>query len=185
MKIKKPRSSLLQGRMSDPRYHPAYLPGEIPSDSSKSYPGNGGDRVPLLKATASFTEPTQEPDRPDRRIGSHRTPTLWSIGKGRIFPSMSLGYIQVTLKHKQEHLSTGFIRKMYTEIQGEITFRFVKQWGLTFDICRAKVCSSKRISRTAVTKTVRQSELSESQRLVQADSPVPQDPSLPSRCAEQ
>ena len=78
-----------------------------------------------------------------------------------------------------------FGAKMYTNIQPEIPFHFVKQRGLTFDICRAKVCSSKRISQTAATKTVRQSELPESQRLVQADSPTPSDPSLPSRCAEQ
>ena len=84
-KIKKPRSSLLQGRISDPRYHPAYLPGEIPSDSNKSYPGNGGDRVPLLKATASFTEPTQEPDFDVRPTGSHQPPALWSIKQGRFF----------------------------------------------------------------------------------------------------
>ena len=77
-----------------------------------------------------------------------------------------------------------FGAKMYTNIQPEIPFHFVKQRGLTFAVCRAKVWSSKRISQTAVTKTVRQFGLPESRRLVRADSPSPSDPSLPSRYAE-
>ena len=104
--------------------------------------------------------------------------------KGRIFPSVSLRYIHLTLKHKQPRLSTGLTVKMYTEIQGEITFRFVKQCALTIFVVRAKVGSHRKYHRTAVTKTVRQSELPESQHLVRADSPEPSDPSLPSRCAE-
>ena len=153
-----------------------------PSGSSKPYPGNGGNRVPLLRPRP-FTEPTREPDLRIRCTGSHQPPALWSTKMGRIFPSMSLGYIQVTLKHKQKGLSTILVRKMYTEIQLEITFRFVKQWHLTFIVCRAKVSSSIQYT-MAVTKTVRQSVLSESLRLVQADSPAPGDPSLLSRCAE-
>ena len=73
---------------------------------------------------------------------------------------------------------------MYTETQGEIPFHFVKQVGLTFAVCRAKVWTLKRISQTAVSKTVRQLEFPESQRSVRADDPTPSDPSLPSRYAE-
>ena len=97
---------------------------------------------------------------------------------------MSLTYIHMTLKHKQPRLSTALVVKMYTEIQGEITFRFVKQCALTIFVVRAKVGSHRKYHRTAVTKTVRQSELPESQHLVRADSPEPSGPSLPSRCAE-
>ena len=56
---------------------------------------------------------------------------------------MSLTCIHMTFKHKQSRLSTAFRGKMYTEIQGGISFHFVKQWGLTFVHCRAKVLNIK------------------------------------------
>ena len=87
---------------------------------------------------------------------------------------MSLRYIHLTLKHKQPRLSTGLTVKMYTEIQGEITFRFVKQCALTIFVVRAKVGSHRKYHRTAVTKTVRQSELPESQHLVRAGTADPE-----------
>ena len=170
-----PGAFRLQGRIVDPRYHPAYLPGEIPSGSSKPYPGNGGNRVPLLKPR-SFTGPTQEPDLRARSTGSHHTPALCSIETGRIFPSMSLRCIQLTLKHKQSRLSTGFCQENVYKYTGGNSVSFCETRGLTFSVRRAKVWSSKRISQTAVTKTVRQLEFAESQRLVQADSPTPQRP---------
>ena len=79
--------------------------GEIPSGSTKPYPGNGGNRVPLLRP-CPFTGPTQEPDLRAQSTGSHRPPALWSMETGRIFPSMSFRCIQLTLKHKQTGLST-------------------------------------------------------------------------------
>ena len=157
--------------------------GEIPSGSGKPYPGNGGNRVPLLRR-GLFTEPTQEPDLRIRRTGSHQTPALWSIGAGRIFPSLSLRCIQLTLNHKHRLLSTALNEKNVYKDTGGNSVSFCETRGLTFAVCRAKVWTLKRISQTAVTKTVRQSELPESQHLVRADSPEPSDPSLPSRCAE-
>ena len=154
------------------------------SDSDKSYPGNGGDRVPLLKALASFTEPTQEPDLRARRIGFHHPPTLCNLGTGRIFPSMSLRCIHLTLKHKQPGLSTALHKENVYKYTACNILSFCETIGLTFVRSRAKVWSSKRISQTAVTKTVRQFGLPESRRLVRADSPSPSDPSLPSRYAE-
>ena len=82
--IKKPRSALLQGRISDPRYHPAYLPGEIPSDSDKSYPGNGGNRIPLLgRAPVYRIDSGTRPPNPPHRLA----PTAGSLehGKGEDF----------------------------------------------------------------------------------------------------
>ena len=79
--------------------------GEIPSGSTKPYPGNGGNRVPLLRP-CPFTGPTQEPDLRAQSTGSHPPPALWSMETGRIFPSMSFRCIQLTLKHKQTGLST-------------------------------------------------------------------------------
>lgn len=97
---------------------------------------------------------------------------------------MSLLCIQLTLKHKHGRLSTVFHGgNVYKYTPGN-TLSFCETNGLTFVVCRAKVWSSKRISQTAVTKTVRQFGLPESRRLVRAGSPSPQDPSLPSRCAE-
>ena len=58
--------------------------GEIPSGSTKPYPGNGGNRVPLLRP-CPFTGPTQEPDLRAQSTGSHRPPALWSMETGRIF----------------------------------------------------------------------------------------------------
>ena len=104
-KYKNPRSHWLQGRIVDPRYHPACPFGGATSGSSKPYPGNGGNRVPLLRP-CPFTGPTQEPDLRAQSTGSHRPPALWSMETGRIFPSMSFRCIQLTLKHKQTGLST-------------------------------------------------------------------------------
>ena len=97
---------------------------------------------------------------------------------------MSLRCIHLTLKHKQAGLSTALCKENVYKYTACNILSFCETMGLTFAQCRAKVCSSKRISQTAVTKTVRQSVLSESQRLVQADSPAPSDPSLPSRYSE-
>ena len=155
---------------------------EIPSGSDKPYPGNGGNRVPLLRLRP-FTEPTQEPDLRNLCTGSHRPPALCSIGTGKIFPSMSLRYIHLTLKHKRPRLSTDLHQKNVYKYTPRNQLSFCETVGLTFFVRRAKVCSSVQYI-MAVTKTVRQSVLSESQRLVQADSSAPKDPSLPSRCAE-
>ena len=97
---------------------------------------------------------------------------------------MSLRCIHLTLKHKQAGLSTALCKENVYKYTACNILSFCETMGLTFAQCRAKVWSSKRISQTAVTKTVRQSVLSESQRLVQADSPAPGDPSLPSRYSE-
>ena len=184
VKIKKPRSSLAPGTGHKIRGTTLLISRGRSLRTPISPIPVTGETGSHYWGVRPFTGSTQEPDLRIRRTGSHRPPALWSMGKGRIFPSMSLTCIHMTFKHKQHRLSTVFRGKMYTEIQGGISFHFVKQWGLTFVRSRAKVWTSKRISQTAVTKTVRQSVLSESQRLVQADSPVPVDPSLPSRCAE-
>ena len=104
-KQKIPGALWLQGRIVDPRYHPACPFGGATSGSTKPYPGNGGNRVPLLRP-CPFTGPTQEPDLRAQSTGSHRPPALWSMETGRIFPSMSFRCIQLTLKHKQTGLST-------------------------------------------------------------------------------
>ena len=97
---------------------------------------------------------------------------------------MSLRCIHLTLKHKQPGLSTALYKENVYKYTARNILSFCETIGLTFVHSRAKVWSSKRISQTAVTKTVRQSVLSESQRMVQADSPAPTDPSLPSRYSE-
>ena len=52
-KKKAPGAIWLQGRIADPWYHPGCLPGEAASGSDKPYPGNGGNRVPLLRRCLS------------------------------------------------------------------------------------------------------------------------------------
>ena len=90
----------------------------------------------------------------------------------------------MTFKHKQLRLSTAFCEENVYKYTACNILSFCETMGLTFFACHAKVGAHRKYHRTAVTKTVRQSELSESQRLVRADSPEPEDPSLPSRCAE-
>ena len=104
-KTKNPRSHVGSRDESMIRGTTLFISGGDPSGSSKPYPGNGGNRVPLLRPRP-FTGPTQEPDLRAQSTGSHRPPALWSMETGRIFPSMSFRCIQLTLKHKQTGLST-------------------------------------------------------------------------------
>ena len=161
---KSPEPCWLQGRIDDPRYHPVYLPGEIPSGSSKPYPGNGGTRVPLLKRCRSQdrlrnqTSGPAAPARTIRRLSGALEREDFSINVFQMYT--------VDIKTQTRGFVNLFGAKMYTYIQGEITCRFVKQAALTFCVYHAKVCSSMQYHRTAETKTVRQSELPESQRTV-------------------
>ena len=72
---KSPEPSWLQGRIVDPRYHPACPFGGATSGSDKPYPGNGGNRVPLLKAALRLqdrlrnqTSGPAAPARTERRL---------------------------------------------------------------------------------------------------------------------
>ncbi len=79
---------------------------EIPSDSSKSYPCNGGNRVPLLGKHRSQNRLGKQIES-NVRTGSHQPPALWSIHMESGFPSMSLSCIRLSLNHKLMYLSTG------------------------------------------------------------------------------
>ena len=70
-----PGAKRLQGRIIDPRYHPACPFGGATSDSTKSYPDNGGNRVPLLKSLVHRTDSGTRPLNPPHRLA----PTAGSL----------------------------------------------------------------------------------------------------------
>ena len=81
MKIKKPRSFLAPGTDQKIRGTTLLISrGEIPSDSNKSYPGNGGNRIPLLgRAPVYRIDSGTRPPNPPHRLA----PTAGSLGHGK------------------------------------------------------------------------------------------------------
>ena len=162
------------------RYHPGYSPKENPSSgSNKPYPCNGRTRILLL--AYAFTRSTQESDRQIHRIGSHHPPTLCKLQDKANFPSMSFYMVEHIKPHPPWFVNSHHLKK-YTLVafhQKKTVFcvNSLAKRHLTFHRGHARILS---IQKKAVTKTVRQTGISESQHLVQADRTVPQDPSLPS-----
>ena len=123
---KSPEPSWLQGRIVDPRYHPAYLPvGEIPSDSSKSYPGNGGNRVPLLKTFVHGTDSGTRPPNPPHRLAPNAD-SLEHWDREDFSFNVFVMYTS-DIKAQTRPFVNRLRVKMYTYIHHEIGFHFVKQ----------------------------------------------------------
>ena len=108
---------------------------EVTSDSNKSYPCNGGIRVPLL-SNLLFTEPTRESDCLSLL---HRfTPTTGSLEhpKQANFPSLSLRYAFLSFNHKHFDLSTGRFPSFTSSFHGKIgkmnIFKSTREKHLTF-----------------------------------------------------
>jgi hypothetical protein len=116
---KVPEANMASGTKISSRYHPDYLRFiEVPSDSNKPYPCNGGNRVPLLSFWL-FTEPTRESDCLNLL---HRfAPTTGSLEhpKQANFPSLSLLYVFLSFNHKRGSLSTGSFSSFAGSFYGE------------------------------------------------------------------